>query len=106
MAANTVWGDWKYDARTFELTFRRNRHLYNVDLDQCRDSAEVLDWIMQVQKNWTTTEDLGHLVEALRDILHPQGSMCSWGRNKRVNPRHIAASRGYDVPPRPGRSRR
>jgi hypothetical protein len=94
------WGNWTYNGDTFVLTFRKNHWEYEVDLDECRDSAEVLDSIIQVSnKNVMTSGDVGTLVQAINAVLDPQGHMCSNGQNRRIEPRKVAASRGYDVAP-------
>jgi hypothetical protein len=90
-----TWGPWNFEATAFVLSYEKGRHSYEVDLDECQDSAQVLDWIMQARKAWATPDDLGHLVEALGDILQPQSNMCSGGKNRKTNPRDVAASHGY-----------
>lgn len=89
-----TWGDWIFDARDFQLTFDDGRHRLSIPLADCRDSAQVLDWIMHLRKTWVTPDDLGHLVLALGDIFQPQGNMCR-GRDREIVPREIAASNGY-----------
>jgi hypothetical protein len=56
------------------------REDYDIDLEQCTTSAEVLDWIVQVEgKAWATPSDVGYLVTALCDLLNPQANLCSCG---------------------------
>jgi hypothetical protein len=77
------WGMWRYNRNRRTLFYGRGE--YEVDLDRCRTSGEVLDWIIQLnQKSWTTPEDIGHLVEALDVLLHPQFTLCSGGSEKRI----------------------
>jgi hypothetical protein len=91
------WGNWTFDTKHFVVTHRR--HGYSVGLDECKDAAEVLDWIAQVRgKNWTDARDVNDLVEALDDIFGLQANICSYGKTKRVKPRRVAAARGYRVP--------
>ena len=59
---------------------------YEVALGECRTSAETLDWIIQlVDKTWVTNDVLGDLVRALRDCLHPQANLCSFGVSKYIS---------------------
>lgn len=58
---------------------------YEVDLEWCRTSAEVLDWIAQIAaKNWAGDATVAGLVRALEDVLDPQANLCSGGRDKRI----------------------
>jgi hypothetical protein len=53
---------------------------YEVDLDRCRSSAEILDWIAQLeQKTWCDATCVGNLVRALNRILRLQGNFCGGG---------------------------
>ncbi len=60
----TPGSPWAFDAAGRTLTHTPTG--YYVDLDTCRTSAAVLDWIFQVAgKAGISTEDLGHLVRDL-----------------------------------------
>lgn len=77
-----TWGIWQYDAKTLVL-FTREPYRYEIDLEACMSSAEVLDWIFQLAgKTWMNAEQLGNLIYALDDIIDPQATLCSGGRNK------------------------
>lgn len=70
---------WKYDSRykCLELTIKPG---YEVYLDRCTTSAQVLDWIMQIgKKTWATKEIIADLVLKLDEILDIQGNLCSMG---------------------------
>lgn len=77
------WGDheyrWVYHAENLTLELVHDgRWCYEVDLERCTTSAEMLDWIFQVQgKGWPGASE--SLLMALFDLLHPQGNLCSWG---------------------------
>ena len=78
-------GGWRFiaDARVLELHDAEGRWFYEVDLERCRTSAEVLDWIIQVsQKTWATDARLAGLVRALDEILNPQATLCSFGKER------------------------
>ena len=79
--ARRRWGKWHLDTKTLELVYREGRSArYYIDLERMDHSAAMLDWIFQLlKKNWTSTEDIGHLVEALEDIFEPQARLCSFG---------------------------
>jgi len=95
----TAWGPWSYEPETFHLVGRfprdrTNPEEYGVRLDSCRDSAGVLDWIIQfARKSWTTPEQVGHLVSALDDLLGLQQNICGNEQNKRIAPRSVIAKR-------------
>jgi len=100
MERQKTWGAWTFVPTRFVLRFRRGRNDYDVRLDECRNPGEVLDWIMQLRKNWAAAEDLGHLVLALGDVLRPQAKMCSFGANNSIDPREVAAANGYTPGPK------
>ncbi len=94
----TVWGAWRYVATNFTLECQDERGcIYDVDLERCRTSAEVLDWIFQIHgKTWATAEILKDLLDALDDMLSPQATMCSFGQSKTIDPKDLLCDRpGY-----------
>ncbi len=59
---------------------------YEIDLEDCGSSAQMLDWIFQIcSKAWATPQDLGDLVQALNDLLRPQATICSFGTDKKLD---------------------
>jgi hypothetical protein len=81
------WGPWQLDAGRLVLWHDLDGG-YEVDLEQCLTSAEVLDWIAQIlHKGWGAATVAG-LVRALDDVLHPQRNLCSGGQ-----PREITTAR-------------
>ena len=88
------WGGWKLQGRTYELTYQpfadAPAYAYPVDLERFTTSAEVLDMIIQMaEKTWATDEVLAGLVRAINDLLRPQATICSGGRNKTLPPDRI-----------------
>ena len=76
--------------------------VYSVDLERCRTSAEVLDWIFQVStKTWAPPEVVGELVRALDAALSPQATLCSFGEER--GPLDIAALLKQTLPRFKGR---
>jgi hypothetical protein len=70
---------WKYrkSNRTLTLAMKPG---YEVDLDRCTTSAQVLDWIAQVaKKTWATRKIIADLVLMLDRCLDLQANICSWG---------------------------
>ena len=56
---------------------------YEIPLEECRTSAHVLDWIMQVLgKNWANDSVVAGLAHAFDAVLRPQKMMCSFGKEK------------------------
>jgi hypothetical protein len=80
------WGPWQLDA---EVRVLRSKH-YEVDLDRCTTSAEVLDHICQVvDKTWADDAIVAGLVRALNDVLKPQANLCSFGGSTELSPERI-----------------
>ncbi len=76
---------WRFNPETLVLElFNADGHsVYEVDLERCQTSAEMLDWIMQVQKKtWATDETTAALVRALHVLLRPQANLCSDGTER------------------------
>jgi hypothetical protein len=94
-ARRTRWGTWIYHESNFTLECRDQRgQLYEIDLDRCRTSAEVLDWIFQVHgKTWATPRIMSDLLDAFHDLLDPQACLCSFGESKKIRPRDILKTR-------------
>lgn len=83
-ARSKRWGSWRLVPGNLTL---ENDNTYYVDLEDMRTSAEILDWIFQVRdKPWATPEVMADLLRALRDILDPQATLCSFGSSKTADP--------------------
>lgn len=79
------FGGWSLDRRTLCLVLRdvNGDDLYEIDLERCRTSAQLLDWVMQVAgKLWATDAVLAGLVRALDAYLDPQTRLCSFGMER------------------------
>jgi hypothetical protein len=89
------WGDWWYSQKNLTLEFHGERDGYEVDLERCNTPAQAMDWIFQIAgKNWATPEVLGHLIQALDDLLEPQANLCSFGHRKTMDVRkHLCTSK-------------
>src|SRR5688572_29071962 len=84
------WGPWRLDPEA-RVLYPDEPCQYEIDLDTCTTSAEVLDWICQViGKSWADDATVAGLVRALDDVLTPQAHLCSSGRSKRLSRRSIA----------------
>lgn len=84
-----TWGPWEYNEE-LQILVHKDRQWYEVDLERMHDSAAVLDWIFQIHgKMWASHEDMGYLLDALRDTINPQGTICSFGMNCRREPRKV-----------------
>ena len=92
-----AWGPWHLDGELGVLYTDPHSHVgyrYAIDLGQCTSSAEVLDWICQIDsKDWGTEEEnnatVAGLVSAFVALLHPQANLCSWGKSKRLTQRRV-----------------
>ncbi|MFH1629661.1 MAG: hypothetical protein ABIE47_13180 [Pseudomonadota bacterium] len=79
---------WKFNKKALTLDLEAYPGGYQVDLERCNTSAEVLDWIIQIsKKTWATDEILSDLVRQLDQCLHLQKNLCSCGVDKRFNAR-------------------
>ena len=85
------WGKWKLD-RDRRVIYYDGRHDFWFSLGQMNNSAEVLDWIVELhEKSWATPEDIGNLVAALDDIFDLQNNICGCGVDHRFNAKeHVA----------------
>jgi hypothetical protein len=80
------WGPWHLDRAHRVLWTDAGRYYYELDLDGCTSSAQVLDWICQIAgKLWGDTEVVAGLVYALDDVLHPQANLCSFGVGRQLS---------------------
>ena len=96
----TKWGNWELDQATNTLNLVENgRDRYSVSLLSITDSAEMLDWIMQLRmKTWSTNAIIGDLVSAFMDIFDPQGTICGAGQNKKIGPKLILSRYYFGLP--------
>ena len=77
----TPGSPWRFDANALTLTYRDDS--YQVDLETCRTSAELADWIFQVAaKAWISAKDVRYLLDDLDALLSPQRTLCSGGKEK------------------------
>jgi hypothetical protein len=78
------WNGWVLDTKRLVLMSPGDWH-YEIDLEQCTNSAKVLDWIIQLsKKTWVTPEVFSGLVRALDDTLVIQGTFCPGGASKNI----------------------
>lgn len=71
-------GPWKLTADIDGLVHESNG--YFIPFAECKTSAQVLDWVMQVSgKVWCDDATLGGLVRAIEYHLDPQANLCSNG---------------------------
>jgi hypothetical protein len=86
----TTWGDWVLDKNA--LVLKHQVIGYEIYLDECNNSAQILDWIIQISQkdSWATNDVLAELVRALDDILDIQGHFCGSGVSREANSKEIA----------------
>ena len=83
MSKTKVWRDrtflnWTVNAEN--LTLYWPRYGYEIDLEKCSDSAQILDWIFHLlRKSWMTEESMIELLLLIKSILDPQRNFCSFG---------------------------
>lgn len=86
------WGVWYLDTHTAELVLiledpkeYGGSELYRIDLERCKTTGEVLDWIQHMTtKVWSSKDPrvIADLVIALNDILGLPGNYCGSGATK------------------------
>lgn len=83
------YGKWQYNEKSRTLGYKvKNGYFYAFNLENITSSAQMLDWIMQINgKVWGKGQCVADLVEAFDDIFDPQDSLCSFGNDKRINPK-------------------
>jgi hypothetical protein len=82
------WGPWSINEKHLTLVHKQG---YEVSLRDCNSSADVLDWIFQVQgKTWADSATLVGLLEAFADVLHPQENYCSGGVDHKADGGELA----------------
>lgn len=102
-SAPREWNGWRYEPDTLIVAFYDQRGVfrYEVDLERCRTSAAMLDWIMQVaRKGWATDAVLAGLVRAFNRLLRPQRYLCSYGKERGpINVKNVLAETAGERPP-------
>jgi hypothetical protein len=68
------------------------KYPYEIDLEACNSTAQVLDFILQVSgKTWATDETVGKLVRCFKEAAkcifneQAQGVMCPWGNHMKID---------------------
>jgi hypothetical protein len=81
-------GQWT--VRLDNLTIEHSGEGYWIDLERCRTSSQVLDWIMQVaNKSWADDGTVASLVRAIEYALRPQATLCSLGIERELTMEEI-----------------
>jgi hypothetical protein len=96
-------GGWRFRQETLELAYsdESGHEIYAVDLERLKSSAPTLDVVMQLAgKSWLNSAELGFFVRMLSLTIDPQASMCSFGRDRNVDPKKALAKNGYLARPR------
>ena len=95
------WGYWIFRSTTLvlELQTKRGGWAYEVDLERINSTAQMLDWIFQLNHKrrygdsvyGNENQDLiGDLIQAFDDIFEPQGNCCSCGKEKEFSGSKLA----------------
>jgi len=86
------WGNWIFRSSilTLQLKAKNNNTLYEVDLERINSTAEMLDWIFQVNCKYCKEGHMEDLIDALHEIFNPQANCCSMGREKEFSGSKLA----------------
>ena len=87
-----IRGVWEFDPDV--IVIRHRTEGYEIDLETFVNSAEILDWIAQLDgKTWVSSTDLGDLVRLMNDLLPFQPNFCGGGVDRRADPVAILETR-------------
>lgn len=77
---------------TIQIDHENGGNIYYIDLEECKNSAQLLDWIFQIiEKTWCTPQIMFDILKCIDDACHEvhgnyvQGVYCPWGKSKQVN---------------------
>lgn len=81
-----------FERSNLTIQFRQNGGwFYEIDLERCNNSAQLLDWIFQVQgKKWCSPELLAAVLDTIEEACvecfgsSVQGKFCSFGIDNEV----------------------
>jgi len=74
------WGSWYLDTENPALVFQFENIEYDIPLEKCNTSAQILDWVYQIyNKSWAKPNDVYNLLRAFNDIADVQHFFCSFG---------------------------
>jgi hypothetical protein len=92
------WGRWVFIQWNLTLVLTHDGIVRNtkeseklfdldeIDLEEMRDSAEMMDKIFQIhRKSYVTAQDMLDLLKALEYIFNPQANLCSGGQHKTID---------------------
>lgn len=96
------FGRWTFNTKTAALETviaPATGAIYQIRLEEMRNSAQTLDWIYQVaEKTWASASDIGDLVRAISYIFGRD--VCSGGVDKVINTEEILSKRfGINIAP-------
>lgn len=85
-----------FNESNLTIEIRNKDHFfYEVDLERCRDSAELLDWILQVNlKTWCTPSIIKELLDTIEEACekiffnNAQGVYCPSGEGQEAKWKH------------------
>jgi len=89
LSGEKTWGRWVYCPEKLTLTFD---NYYEIDLEKMRNSAQVLDALMQVAQKSDLVfrqQDKGDFLEAIEELLNPQQYACGSGKSRTFNARRV-----------------
>lgn len=89
MSTTLTWGRWTLNPSNAcletDITVSGGP-IYQVSVDDMKDSASILDWIYQIEeKTWASSQDVGDLVRAIVEILGR--NVCGGGIDHPIDPK-------------------
>jgi len=66
------WGRWVFNLEALSLITKdtKSDRTYYLALSTCNSSSQILDWIANfLEKDWTSNQDMGDLIQALNELL-------------------------------------
>jgi hypothetical protein len=98
IAEEPTWGNWRYHPSRGTLEYQATppgRWWYEISLARCNTSAQVLDWTFQLMgKSLVVDAEVVHdFLRAIQWLLNPQGTLCSFGGDHKIDARKVARAR-------------
>ena len=75
---------WRVNFSNLTIEHARGPEFYYVDLERCLSSAEVLDWIIQIERKRWGGGVVEELVWLLNLLLDPQAHLCGFGAGSTI----------------------
>jgi hypothetical protein len=92
---SVAWGNWRLTSLDGSYYFEYGDNQYLIELSQCSNSAQLLDWIYQIKAKPAFGSErieqvVLNLISAFGDVLDPQKNICSHGADTTIDANQVA----------------